>query len=117
MLQDSKHPVKINTAFRCKNCKKNINQADKTCRNHCKYCLYSLHVDENVPGDRRSQCHGLMEPTSIDYNPKKGYQIIHQCLKCAVKKINKTADDDNIELIIEIMRRQNLQNPIPKKKK
>ena len=33
-------------------------------RNHCPNCLSSLHVDEE-PGDRASDCGGIMEPVAV----------------------------------------------------
>ncbi len=29
-----------------------------------------------------ADCGGLMEPIRIEYNSKKGYQIVHRCLTC-----------------------------------
>lgn len=49
-----------------------------------------------------------MEPIAIDQNGKKGYQIIHRCLKCGKKIFNKTASDDSIEMIAQLMQRQNI---------
>jgi len=48
----------------CKNCKKEVSyKAPGTKnRNHCPYCLYSVHVDNSI-GDRKSKCWGLMVPT------------------------------------------------------
>ena len=34
-------------------------------RNHCPYCLYSLHVDGRVPGDRDSECRSRMAPVGV----------------------------------------------------
>lgn len=59
-------------------------------RNHCPYCLYSLHLDQQ-PGDRESSCRGLMAPVGLDYSIKKGYQIIHKCIKCGKVGKNKAA--------------------------
>lgn len=36
---------KINESFICVNCKKYVPEAQKTCRNHCPFCLTSMHVD------------------------------------------------------------------------
>lgn len=89
-----------NTSFQCENCGVEVQPlTNGSYRNHCPVCLYSKHLDIK-PGDRLSECKGLMKPTGIDYRAKKGYQIIHQCLKC--KKIQKnkiavdTLQEDNI---------------------
>lgn len=67
-----------------------------------------MHVDEHIPGDRLSKCRNFMEPVLIIHHTKKGYQILHQCLKCDKKMVNKIAPDDNQELIIRIMQKQNM---------
>lgn len=100
----SKHFTVKNEGFLCKKCHEKIPPQKTSCRNHCSQCLYSLHVDESYPGDRLSNCHGLMEPTEIAYSGKKGFIIVHRCLTC--KKIirNKTAPDDNLETLLKFMR-------------
>ena len=75
-------------------------------RNHCPYCLYSLHVDDK-PGDRNSDCLGLMRPVGIVYNSKKGYQIVHRCETCGAEKVNRIAEGcdmpDEMDMVIELM--------------
>lgn len=93
---------KINDSFKCKNCGHVNMPAKKTCRNHCARCLYSLHVDMEIPGDRECDCHSLMAPIAMEKSGKKGIMIIHECLKCRKIQKNKAADDDNINKIIEI---------------
>ncbi|MGI5827409.1 MAG: RNHCP domain-containing protein [Patescibacteria group bacterium] len=71
--------------------------------NHCPKCLWSKHVDIN-PGDRRSDCKGLMEPVGID--SKRGeFTVIHSCIRCGWKKRNKTNENDDFDKIIKIMNR------------
>lgn len=106
--------IHINEAFTCQNCGKENPKADQTCRNHCKYCLYSKHVDAEIPGDRLSNCLSLMEPIQVEMNGKKGYQILHNCLKCKKNILNKAAPDDNLDVIIHIMNKQNINGPIVK---
>lgn len=84
---------KINESFICINCKKEIRQASKTCRNHCPHCFVSLHVDWSIPGDRSSNCHGKMYPTA--YEVKNGWmKILFACETCEKKHWNKRAEDD-----------------------
>lgn len=68
--------------------------------NHCSECLWSKHVDIE-PGDRKSDCGGLMEPVSIE---KKGreYIILHKCKKCGLEKRNKAQKNDNFHMIIQV---------------
>mgnify|MGYP002625418131 FL=1 len=102
-------PITINEGFTCEHCEAVVKKAPSSCRNHCNECLWSKHVDEKVPGDRKSLCLGLMEPIAIISNNKKGQQIMHECTKCGEKKMNKVLPDDNQDQIIKLMQRQNLE--------
>ena len=82
--------------FVCDNCKAEIKGNGYT--NHCPFCLYSKHVDIN-PGDRQSNCKGLMKPINIEHYKSK-YVIIFCCMKCGITKRNKTAENDNFEKIL-----------------
>jgi predicted RNA-binding Zn-ribbon protein involved in translation (DUF1610 family) len=73
--------IEIDEPFICSNCGKQVSKLEYTCRDHCPYCLHSLHVDIN-PGDRSEMCHGLLEPVGIEINGKKGFVIIFKCKKC-----------------------------------
>lgn len=91
----------IDEEFICENCGKNVPQLGYSCRNHCPYCLYSKHVDIN-PGDRREECHGLLVPIGLEIDSKKGYVIRFRCQTCGKITKNKAAQDDNMELIIQL---------------
>ena len=94
--------TKINESFVCLNCNYNVPPVSKTCRNHCPQCLYSLHVDYKVPGDRNSNCKGLMEPVQVIQN-KKGYMIIHKCIRCGYVNRNKVMQDDCWNKVIAVL--------------
>jgi rubrerythrin len=102
---EEKRFIKNDQGFICKNCGRNVLHLSKTSRNHCPYCLYSLHVDNN-PGDRKNDCGGLMEPIGIEAGGKRGYVIIHKCTKCGVIKKNKAAvagvEPDDMNVIIKL---------------
>lgn len=83
--------------FVCENCGEAVTGNGYT--DHCTKCLYSKHVDI-TPGDRASDCGGLMEPTNI-MPSKGGYVISYQCTRCMYTYNNKTADDDDISMFIE----------------
>lgn len=86
---------KINESFICVGCWNSIPLADKTCRNHCPFCFVSLHVDWDVPGDRSTECHGMMYP--IDYILlNSDYKILFQCSQCWKLHWNKRAIDDEV---------------------
>ena len=94
--------IVINEEFDCQNCGHKNPKLAGSCRNHCRACLYSLHLDLENPGDRLSKCHSLMKPTTITKNKKKGWMIRHQCLKCGKEILNKAADDDDFDKIIAL---------------
>ena len=83
--------------FVCEHCGARVEPLEKSYRNHCPHCLHSKHVDGQGPGDRSSLCQGLMEPVSLDYQAKKGWMIVHRCLKCGKQIPNTAAPDDEIE--------------------
>ncbi|OIP80110.1 RNHCP domain-containing protein [Candidatus Peregrinibacteria bacterium CG22_combo_CG10-13_8_21_14_all_44_10] len=94
--------IHINEGFECAKCGTKVAPLKKSCRNHCPTCLYSMHVDETIPGDRASNCHSLMAPAGLEYKGSKGYQIVHKCIKCGKKQLNKVADDDDPKEISKI---------------
>ncbi len=68
--------------------------------NHCPNCLWSKHVDID-PGDRLSECMGMMEPIRIE-NKDREYNIIHKCTKCGKIIPNKAQKEDNFQMIVQI---------------
>ncbi|MGI5841921.1 MAG: RNHCP domain-containing protein [Christensenellales bacterium] len=90
--------------FICLNCKKEVSKLGYSSRNHCPYCLHSLHVDVN-PGDRASDCKGVLEPVFIETNSQKGYIINFKCKKCGKVVRNKAAADDSIKAILDVSRK------------
>jgi len=70
--------------------------------NHCPVCLYSRHVDIH-PGDRASDCGGLMKPIAIE--TKRGdYVILQECQVCGHQRRNKRAPEDRLEAIMAVSR-------------
>lgn len=99
-----KNFISMNEAFKCQNCGAKNSLLKGGCRNHCTKCLHSLHVDKDIPGDRKSDCRGIMEPVEVEQNGKKGFMIIHKCVKCAKIIRNKCAQDDDFDAIIKLSR-------------
>lgn len=112
-LETSSHPIHLNESFTCEKCGEKNPKADRTCRDHCRKCLISKHVDEATPGDRKSACEGFMQPVAVEGNGKKGQQLIYICTRCGKKHTNRVADDDNMDLIIRISQKQNLMHMPP----
>ena len=101
-MESSKKFRMIDESLTCGVCGKKVEPLGYTARDHCPYCLSSIHLDIN-PGDRLSTCHGIMQPIGIE-NAKKGeYKIVYKCTQCGLIKRNKKAIDDNMDLIIKIM--------------
>lgn len=94
--------TKNDNAFKCQHCGKMVDSLGYTSRDHCPFCLVSLHVDI-TPGDRANPCKGLMFPIDITTDSKKGYVINYICSKCNQKHNNKSAVDDSFKTILKVM--------------
>jgi hypothetical protein len=97
----TKRFTKNDSGFICANCKNEVSPLVYTSRNHCPRCLCSLHLDVN-PGDRASECGGVMRPVSAEPDSKKGFIITHKCDKCGKVGRNKSASDDDTDLLIAL---------------
>lgn len=87
-----------NDSFECVVCGLSVQPLrNGSYRNHCPDCLHSLHVDAEVPGDRKSKCQGVIFPVGLEKTGKKGFQIIFRCQKCGTTSRNKAALDDPIQ--------------------
>ena len=53
-------------------------------------------MDATGPGDRLSDCGGLMRPVGLDQSGKKGWMVIHECVNCGKRIPNKAAPDDDL---------------------
>ena len=89
--------------FTCEHCKKSVSPLETgSYRNHCPYCLYSKHVDEEGPGDRAATCSGMMKPVGIDQKSGKGFIVIHRCEQCGKEIPNRAAVDDDLSSFEQI---------------
>lgn len=89
--------IGTNTPFVCAHCGLEVLPlSNGSVRNHCPECLHSLHLDI-FPGDRASDCGGLLVPVSVEQHPKKGWMIVHRCAKCGHTGRNKAALDDPVQ--------------------
>ena len=86
--------IGTNRGFSCVHCGAEVPAlANGSYRNHCPHCLHSLHVDVN-PGDRASECGGLLVPVAVEQSAKKGWVIVHRCRVCNAERRNRAALDD-----------------------
>ena len=86
----------MKSSFTCKSCRKEVSKVSYGTRNrnHCPFCLFSLHVDED-PGDRKSGCRGLMPAFAKMYKPDGEEVLVHKCEKCGLVRKNRVAGDDS----------------------
>ena len=91
--------------FTCEHCGAEVEPLKNgSYRNHCPHCLYSKHVDNEGPGDRASDCGGMMEPVGLTHRSGKGWMVVHRCLQCKKELPNTAAPDDNLALLSEAPR-------------
>lgn len=103
---ENKRFKKNDSGFICANCHREVLPLGYTSRNHCPFCLCSLHVDIN-PGDRANECGGLLRPIRTEPDARRGFIIIHKCDKCGEIRRNRAALDakvqpDNRSLLIKL---------------
>jgi len=104
-------------SFKCLQCNTFV-KADKyysgvNNRNHCPICLWSRHMDLNVPGDRKSDCQSRMQPIGLTMKQThKRYgqnnfgelMLVHKCTGCGKYSINRVAADDEALVVFQIYR-------------
>ena len=100
--------------FTCKVCGREVipDGAGTDHRNHCPNCLSSLHVDEE-PGDRASDCGGIMEPVSVWVRKSGEWAIVHRCKRCGAFSSNRIAADDNPMKLMSIAMKPLTAPPFP----
>jgi len=105
-------------SFKCLNCGKDVKEGGfigTKNRNHCPYCLWSLHLDQEISGDRKALCKRKMEPIGLTFKKegvdkygkeKEGeIMIIHKCTKCGKVSINRIAGDDHEKEIFNLFKK------------
>ena len=104
---------KRDSHFTCSYCGRSVSNTSQGTRhrNHCPWCLRSIHLDES-PGDRRSSCNGIMEPIAISVR-KGEWILIHRCNDCGILKANRIAGDDNELALLSLAVRPVAQPPFP----
>jgi predicted RNA-binding Zn-ribbon protein involved in translation (DUF1610 family) len=113
--KEQKNSKKPEKQFRCVNCgtlvSTNRELAGVNNRNHCPNCLWSRHVDEYKPGDRKATCAARMQPVGLTVKKvRKKYaennqgelMLIHRCTGCGKVSINRIASDDSTGALITL---------------
>lgn len=95
-----------NRPFQCIRCGTDVQPStDGSYRNHCPFCLYSVHVDLD-PGDRQSRCGGLMQPVGMRRRGSRPLQLVHHCSLCGELRVNRVVEvgrqPDSIDVIVTL---------------
>ena len=101
-------------SFTCKVCGRPVvpTGAGSDHRNHCPNCLCSLHLDIE-PGDRASDCGGIMEPIGVWIRKNGEWALLHRCRRCGQISSNRIAADDNPMKLMSIAMKPLTQPPFP----
>jgi RNHCP domain len=102
-------------SFRCRRCHLDVPMAAPGTqhRNHCPNCLWSRHVDDDVPGDRAADCSGSMEPISVSVRDDGEWALVHRCTACSTVHVNRIAGDDNPLMLMRLAVRPLARPPFP----
>ena len=101
--------------FRCRNCRLDVprHAPGTNHRNHCPSCLWSRHVDDDVPGDRDADCAASMEPVAVCVRADGEWALVHRCTGCSTLRLNRIAGDDNALTLMHLAVRPLAQPPFP----
>lgn len=92
--------LRVKENFKCEKCGYQVMGDGYT--DHCPECLWGKHVDREIPGDRKSECRGLMEPIGVMYKSEK-FKILYRCQKCGHEFWVKEGKGDNRELLLKLI--------------
>lgn len=108
------HRAAAGATFTCIHCRQGVALTSwgTRHRNHCPYCLWSRHVDDE-PGDRRSACRQPMAPIGIEVRQEGEWAIIHRCRGCGTIKTNRIAGDDRELALLQLALRPLACPPFP----
>lgn len=108
----------MSKGFKCINCGRVVEGAalGTEHRNHCPFCLASVHLDLKVPGDRLSKCHGLMQPIGLAFKEEGGRRqgeltLVHRCERCGAVSRNRIAGDDDPESVVTVFKQSLKEKP------
>jgi hypothetical protein len=102
-------------SFRCRQCRLDVSMSAPGTRhrNHCPNCLWSLHVDDDVPGDRSANCAGSMEPIGVSVRDDGEWALVHRCAACSTVHVNRIAGDDNPLMLMRLAVQPLARPPFP----
>lgn len=108
------HKRHAGRGFQCLRCRQPVDAESLGTRhrNHCPYCLWSRHVDDE-PGDRAHGCRSPMQPIAVEVRRDGEWAIIHRCTGCGVLKTNRIAGDDRELALLQLALRPLANPPFP----
>jgi|GEM_PF-4181494 len=65
------------------------------------------------PGDRESDCGGIMEPVAVWVRKGGEWAVIHRCRRCGILSSNRVAADDNPMKLMSIAMKPLCEPPFP----
>lgn len=88
------NPVHRDEAFVCVECGAEVPPHGRTARDHCPFCLRSVHVDV-IPGDRAAGCGGVLDPVGVEL---RGGRVIlrYRCRRCGAERVNQAILDGDL---------------------
>jgi predicted RNA-binding Zn-ribbon protein involved in translation (DUF1610 family) len=89
------NPTRLDEPFTCVACGREVPPGSRLGRDHCPWCLRSLHVDV-VPGDRASSCGGILDPVGVEVGGRPGMVIQYRCRKCGYVHRNRAMLDGSV---------------------
>lgn len=95
-----KNFVRRKEDFICEACGKKVTGDGYT--DHCPGCLWGKHMDEETPGDRASECRGMMEPIEAKYE-KNLFKIHYKCKNCGHEFWVREGKNDDREKMINLL--------------
>ncbi len=98
------NPIHRDEGFTCGHCGRTVPPHGRTARDHCPWCLRSLHVDR-VPGDRAAGCGGLLDPIEVVRSGQR-WVMRYRCRVCSVERVNRVLLDgdppDDWEAVVRL---------------
>ena len=81
-------------------------------RNHCPWCLWSVHLDVQA-GDRAAGCGGDLEPIAVWARRNGEWAVVYSCRECGAVRAGRIAGDDNELALMSLAVRPLAKPPFP----
>ncbi|HEX8923983.1 MAG TPA: RNHCP domain-containing protein [Patescibacteria group bacterium] len=92
---------RVKENFVCGNCGAEVSGDGYT--DHCPKCLWGRHVDDQIPGDRASECREMMAPIGAIYE-KGQFKIHYRCTGCGHEFLVREGEGDDREELLRLIK-------------